>query len=124
MDGSFHNKAVEIFNPTGNPINLIDYAIKVFYNGTTSPIVIPLTGTIQPKETFVVAHPQANSGIIAKSDMTNQNLNYNGDDAVSLYKVSTQTQLDIVGVIGVNPGNLGWYVPTNGSTKERTLIRK
>jgi len=56
--------------------------------------------------------------------MTNQNLNFNGDDAVSLYKVATQSEIDIVGVIGVNPGNSGWYVPNNGSTKERTLIRK
>lgn len=124
VDGSFHNKAIEIFNPTGNPINLIDYVIKVYYNGASTPIVVPLNGIIQPKETFVVAHPQANSGIIAKSDMTNQNLNFNGDDAVSLYKISTQSELDIVGVIGVNPGNSGWYVPNNGSTKERTLIRK
>ncbi|MBI2257339.1 MAG: lamin tail domain-containing protein [Flavobacteriia bacterium] len=124
VEGTNHNNAIELFNPTENAIDLADYVIKVFYNGTNSPIDVPLTGTLPSKETFVVAHPNANSSILEKSDLTHQNMNYNGDDAVSLYKNSSQTHLDIIGEIGVNPGNGGWDVPQNGSTKDRTLIRK
>jgi hypothetical protein len=124
IEGTNHNNAIELFNPTENTIDLADYVIKVFYNGTNSPIDVPLTGTLPSKETFVVAHPNANSSILEKSDLVHQNMNYNGDDAVSLYKNSSQTHLDIIGEIGVNPGNGGWDVPQNGSTKDRTLIRK
>lgn len=123
-DGSLQNKAVEIFNPTSAAINLNDYALHVFYNGANTPIIIPLSGTILSKKTFVVANPNSSAAVLAKADMTNANLNYNGDDAVALHKISTTANLDIVGEIGVNPGNAGWFVSPNGSTTNHTLLRK
>ena len=41
------NKAIAIFNGTGREINLNKYAIKIYYNGNTTP-----TTTIALKGTF------------------------------------------------------------------------
>ena len=60
VEGNFNNKALEIFNPTLSPIDLSNYRIVRWSNGSTTSdlddrYTQPLSGTIQPSSTFVIA---------------------------------------------------------------------
>jgi hypothetical protein len=57
--GTGFNKALEIFNPDVNPKNLNNYKLKLVEFGTNNQIIIPLNGTIAPKQTFVVTSQYA-----------------------------------------------------------------
>lgn len=123
LDGNFKDKAIEVFNPTDSTINLNDYIIQVFQNGAPTPLDIPLQGTINPKETHVVIHPQASSQLLAKANQSHVNLNFDGNDAVVLKK-GTSTYIDKIGEIAINPGANGWIIPPNATTKDVDLRRK
>lgn len=123
LDGNFMDKAIEIFNPTDSIINLINYSLKVFQNGAPTPLDIPLSGNINPKEAYVITHPQANSTLLVKSNQTHVNLNFDGNDAIILNK-DVSTYIDKIGEVAVNPGNNGWTIPPSGTTKDIDLRRK
>ncbi|TPV32253.1 HYR domain-containing protein [Paucihalobacter ruber] len=122
IEGSGNNKAIEIYNGTGTPINLQaeGYNIKMFFNGNSSAgLTINLTGTIEDGDVFVLAQSSSSAAILASADQTNSSSWYNGDDAVVLYKGNAP--IDIIGQIGVDPGT-AW---TSGSisTADQTLVR-
>ncbi len=123
IDGPFKNKVLEIYNPTDSTISLAGYTIKIFQNGAPTPITIFLSGSIAPKGTYVVAHFQADSAVLSKADMVSPMMNFDGNDAIVLNR-GQSTYVDKIGEIGVDPGNSGWFVPPNGSTKEHDLRRK
>ena len=54
VEGWSNNKALEIYNPTNESIDLSAYSISRYSNGGTSPSTTQLTGTIEPYSTFVV----------------------------------------------------------------------
>ena len=124
IEGSSNNKYLEIYNGTGKSVNLSDYKLQLFANGATSPgNNVTLIGTLAHNSTIVYKNSGATltlpSGVEA---ITNSALNYNGDDALGLYKISTELFVDIFGVIGNDPG-AAW---TGGevSTVNKTLVRK
>ncbi|MDX9751517.1 MAG: lamin tail domain-containing protein, partial [Flavobacteriales bacterium] len=123
IEGSGNNKYIEVFNGTGTTVDLSDYEVLVFFNGSpTAGNTIPLIGTLADGDVHVLAHNSADiTG--APVDQTAGNLlNFNGDDAVALWKISTASYVDIFGTIGEDPGS-AW---TGGglSTVNRTLVRK
>lgn len=123
IEGSGYNKAVEIFNGTGQPIDLNagGYDVRVFFNGNTAPgTTIPLSGTVAPGDVFVLAHVRAGSEILAQADQLFAGSFFNGDDAVALAKGGVV--LDVIGQIGVDPGSRWGSGET--STKDNTLRRK
>lgn len=119
---SSKNKVLEIFNPANSAKSLTNYSIRIYQDGTPTPLIIPLTGTIAAKGTHVVSHPLASSAILAKTDQTDVNMIFDGNDAITLNRQNSQ--IDKIGEIGVNPGNSGWYVPVGGSTAGHDLRRK
>ena len=54
VEGWSNNKALEIYNPTGESIDLSSYSISRYANGGTSPSTTQLSGTISPYGTFVI----------------------------------------------------------------------
>ncbi|GGI46616.1 putative extracellular nuclease [Agromyces flavus] len=105
IEGSSNNKAIEIANLTGAPIDLGagDYDLKISFNGSaTVGLTIPLTGTVAPGDVHVVAHGSANATILAAADQTNSAGWYNGDDAVMLTKADAV--VDALGQSGFDPG--------------------
>tara|TARA_B100000530_G_scaffold311987_1_gene239366 strand:+ start:577 stop:1536 length:960 start_codon:yes stop_codon:yes gene_type:complete len=54
VEGWSNNKALEIYNPTPNAIDLAAYSISRYSNGLTSPSTTQLEGIILPCSTFVV----------------------------------------------------------------------
>ncbi|MAJ97772.1 MAG: hypothetical protein CMD07_00620 [Flavobacteriales bacterium] len=54
VEGWGNNKVIELFNPTMNPIDLSNYVLSRWSNGSTSPTPVNLSGTIMPNDAFVI----------------------------------------------------------------------
>lgn len=123
IEGSSFNKVIEIYNGTGNPVDLgaQNYQIQIYFNGSSSAgNTINLTGTVLDGDVFVVAHDDANTDILAQADQTTSDLSFNGDDAVVLRRNSVV--IDVIGIVGSDPGS-EWGTGTT-STQDNTLVRK
>ena len=71
IEGTSYNKALEIFNPTVTPINLLldDYSVHFYHNGkTTESYVLQLSGILFPDNTYVIASPNADQQITDMAD--------------------------------------------------------
>jgi predicted extracellular nuclease len=60
VEGWSNNKALEIYNPTPNTIDLSAYSISRYSNGGTSPSTSQLSGSIEPFSTFVIGLDKRN----------------------------------------------------------------
>lgn len=129
QEGAGLDKAIEIYNGTGAAINLSDYEIRDFHNGAcdnaTASFTIALPNVmLNDGDVFVVANPNHSQiGISLFPDMTAANLQFNGDDAVTLFNVPNDGYVDIIGSICNDPG-AAWTAPNFYRTEARTLTRK
>ncbi|MCT4579923.1 MAG: PKD domain-containing protein [Flavobacteriales bacterium] len=122
IEGSGNNKALEIFNPTNSSIDLSNYQIRKYANGSTTPTTVTLSGTVASNDVFVIANQSAMASILAQTDLQNSTIaNFNGDDAIELYDVVNARVIDVIGQVGVDPGS-SWTVGS-GSTANNTLVR-
>ncbi len=146
VEGSSQNKALEIFNPTNSSVNLSDYTIERYANGSNFVTDdMNLEGMLLPGQTWVVVHPDTNTtsqfGYIQMElyNLANQIAPFypspiagmNGNDAITLSK--NGTIIDIIGKIGEDPGD-AWtddatagFTDANGGawwTRNHTMIRK
>ncbi len=142
VEGWGNNKAVEIYNPTPNSIDLSFYQVARYSNGSTSPSPVWLSGTIQPYDVFVVvldkrdpngtgleepidAELEAVADLFVNPvfNLPTSALYFNGNDAVALLN-NSGTVIDILGRIGEDPG-VAWS-DQNGTwwTANHTLVRK
>ena len=127
IEGTSNNKAIEIFNGTGGPVDLSNYWVCLFSGGSISPSnPIHLTGTLAHLDVYVIANAGANATILGLADITSTVTYYNGDDALLLYKkVGTDsTRIDVIGTIGTDPGTAWNVAGVANATAEHTLIRK
>jgi hypothetical protein len=143
-EGSGNNKALEFYNPTANAINMSNYRLVRYSNGSsTGTDSTDLTGTIASFGTFVIANGQTSGTPTSPAcslvlQALAQQLDHaypaptyvNGDDAMVLVKISPYKILDIFGEIGVQPIT-AWsdLPPYDGSagkwwTKDHSLQRK
>lgn len=147
VEGTQNDKAIELYNPTANPIDLGagQYSMGRDRDGAGVPMLLNITGIIPPYSTrvFVLDKRDPNGtgnevpiteALQAKADtfinpvyvQSNSPMYFNGDDAFVLVK-GGNTILDIVGKIGEDPGS-GWSVPGDPNTRwwttDNTLIRK
>ncbi|MDN4608024.1 lamin tail domain-containing protein [Sporosarcina highlanderae] len=114
IEGSSFNKAVELYNGTGQTVDLSQYSLELYANGATvATSKLTLSGTLGPNKTFVVYHRDAVAGIKDKGNLENMSvINFNGDDALVLKK--EDKVIDSFGQVGVR-NNWGMDV---------TLVRK
>lgn len=120
VEGNSNNKYIEIYNNTGAAVNLSDYKLRLFANGaTTATSDVALSGTLNNLSSIVYKNGSALP--YTGTATTNAAVNFNGDDAVALYKISTASYVDIFGRIGEDPGT-NW---ADGSTVtvDKTLVR-
>ena len=121
-----NNTAIEIYNPTANPINLTNYYITGTSNGDvlSPPFTVNLSGTIGAYQTFVIANRSADAALRSKANMLSDSLKFNGKDMVALAYISTGIYfLDKIGdFFNIAYTDTGWTVG-NGSTLNHTLYR-
>jgi predicted extracellular nuclease len=125
IEGTSNNKALELFNGTGAPVDLGagGYAVRMHFNGNpVAGLTIDLNGTIAPGDVFVLAHSSADPAILAQADQTNGAGWFNGDDAVVLTKGAADDVVDVIGQVGFDPG-AEWGAGLT-STADNTLRRK
>ena len=133
VEGSRNNKAIEIYNPTNRTIDLKDYRVTRWQNGSatwSNQYSDVLSGTIGPNETKVlvidkrdttqtgldtpVVAELRNKGDLFLSPVyeVSYSMYFNGDDAMSLDRYyadfTTWVTVDIMGKIGERPPFGGW----------------
>lgn len=137
IEGSGNNKCVEIYNPTDQAIDLNEYYVVRFSNGSsvfTGGGVTHLVGTIDPYKTFVLVNGQTTSTetspacspeLQAMADQLDgvypAPTYMNGNDAIALIKtpngeapnadLSNVTSVDLIGQIGLGnaiESETGW----------------
>ena len=141
VEGWANNKALEIYNPTLEFIDLSDYQIERYANGAASSAdnqKVTLSGTLAPQDVVVCVldkrDPNGESfespvwdELAEKADLwlcpdytENNAMYFNGNDVMVLRQISTNNVLDVIGKVGEDPGESGWA----GLTQNHTLIRK
>ncbi|WP_062386275.1 ExeM/NucH family extracellular endonuclease [Demequina iriomotensis] len=100
------NKAIEIYNGTGDAVELSAYTLELYSNGAASASQsMTLAGTLAAGDVYVVSHAAADASVLAVADATNSSvINFNGDDAVVLKH--SGTVIDAFGQVGVDPGSV------------------
>ena len=123
IEGSSNNKFLEIYNPTTTSVNLSNYSILIYGNGSPTPTsTINLSGTLAPGAVFVVANSGYSTALYSGSvNLLTGSLNHNGDDAIELFNTTTSSTIDIIGRIGEDPGAA--WIGGGLSTVNRTIIR-
>ena len=125
VEGTSNNKALEIFNGTGDPVDLSNYTVKLASNGGTwsTTNILNMSGILDDGEVYVIANSQAEASILSVANVTSTVTYYNGNDVIGLF--NGDTLIDIIGVYQQDPGAANWPVAgTASGTAEHTLIRK
>jgi hypothetical protein len=86
VEGSSFNKAVEIYNGTGQIVDLSKVVISKDVNGNDSfSSVATLSGLLPIDSVYVVAHSSSDSALAAVADtLFSGPINFNGDDQLQL----------------------------------------
>jgi len=144
IEGGGSNKAFEIYNPTSSAIDLSNYVVKQSYNGdgwgirgtADSRYVLPLTGTIEAGDVYVVINDGADiqeiidaadlaltyDGTANNSDGSNVAA-FGGNDALGLFK--NDVRIDVIGFELVADGAGPWEVAGDtDATINNTILRK
>ncbi|MBS0661071.1 MAG: lamin tail domain-containing protein [Verrucomicrobia bacterium] len=121
VEGSGNNKYVEIYNGTGATVNLANYELRTYANGGLTPTTSALSGSLTAGA--VVVYRNSGATAYAGASTSLGAINYNGNDAVALFKTTTSSFVDIVGRIGEDPGT-AWTAAGGYSTLDKTLRRK
>lgn len=122
LEGASNNKAIEIYNPTANAVNLADYVIYRYNNGSAiASDSLFMVGMLAAGDVYVAGNPSAITAILNVSDTTHTITFFNGDDAMLLKNKISGDTLDIIGIVGIDPGT-NWAVGS-GATSEFTLVR-
>lgn len=150
VEGWSNNKALEIYNPTSSPVDLSQYVVARYSNGSNTATVqnaVQLSGTIQPHDVFVVVldkrlpnssgNPQEDpiwdslevrgDGFFCPVYEENDAMYFNGDDAVVLFQgvlgnAALTTNLNTLQLVAIDMiGKIGQR-PTNlnGGTSQPT----
>lgn len=132
LEGNNGSKALEIFNPSSNTIDLSSYSVLQYSNGSlTATDTLYLTGSLAPYEVYIIANPGGGGGpgggaadaeVLAAADVIDVIANFSGNDAVVLRNDSVI--IDVIGVVGENPGNQSGWPVGNGSTRNTNLVRQ
>lgn len=120
-EGEGNNKALEIVNPTNLPVDLTEYFINTYSNGSIDASnVFGLSGTLEPGAVVVISNSSADQTFQDIADALSNTTLFNGNDAIELRH--NGVPVDVIGVVGTDPG-LSWIVGS-GSTMNFDLVRE
>jgi hypothetical protein len=115
LEGTGSLKALELHSPDGSSLEGCD--LHTHFNGKLEPARLALHGELPAGSFQVLCSSDLASAQPERCDRST-NLTFNGDDALAL--VCDGLVLDVIGQIGVDPGE-AWG---NGSTANHTLRRR
>ncbi|MDP8222640.1 MAG: lamin tail domain-containing protein [Candidatus Lernaella stagnicola] len=122
IEGSSENKAIEIYNDDTGTATLTGCAVVLYRNGSATPSATTdiSAETIAAGDVLVVCDPDSDPAILAECDVTTNNANWNGNDAIEL--ACSAVTLDVFGKIGEEPA-AGFWGTGDNITENRTLVR-
>ena len=135
IEGSSNNKALEIYNNTGDVINLDDYRIAQAVNGGGWAYwhIFPVGATLAYEDVWVILNADTDPTLFDPANADEvlgypSVVHHNGDDARAMEYTTdggtTWIQLDVFGDPDNDPG-VGWDVAgVVEATKDHTLVRK
>ncbi|MFO0750103.1 MAG: lamin tail domain-containing protein [Myxococcota bacterium] len=119
------NKALEIANFTGRPVDLSSYSIWKITNGGDWSEAKPLmlSGTLDSGAVVVVCHGDADPALLALCDLTSTSdpMQFNGNDAVGL--AHNGVLVDVIGEPGDAPTGGFTVAGIANGTKDHRLTR-
>jgi beta-lactam-binding protein with PASTA domain/endonuclease YncB( thermonuclease family) len=85
LDGT-SDQAVEIYNPTESTINLSNYYVAIYSNGSFEESSRVVLGNVDllPGETYVIGNFYANGNLLVKADLSSKELVFDGNDTIQL----------------------------------------
>ena len=113
-EGSSDNKYLEIYNATDVDVDLSGYSLSSCSNGCDEVGAwdyldnVTFEATVSAGDVYVVCHGSSSDEILAECDQTFTYLS-NGDDVFALTQVGSGLVLDVIGLVGEDPGQ-GWEV--------------
>lgn len=124
-EGSSNNKFIQIYNGTNLAVDLGNYSVELYANGTstaTNTQTFTAGTMLAAGDVYVLYNSGSNATIIAAGDASSTTCNFNGDDAIALKKLGTV--IDVIGSIGIDPGTAWAVGSTADGTLNHTIIRK
>ncbi len=124
VEGTSGNSvALGIFNPTESVVFGSDYEIRIYADGSATPTTtIPLAsgnvGVFSNQE-YVVASTGASFGVAFSLSRFDDDLAFDGNDTIELFNIDTNTSLDVIGIIGTDPGS---KFSDGGNTTQDTIL--
>lgn len=122
IEGSSNNKALEVYNGTGEDIDLSEYTVRLGSNGGDWGNTLVMNGILPAGEVYVIANSSAVSAILDIADTTSSVTFFNGDDAIGLFHDGVL--IDVFGTYQLDPGTAWDVAGVTNATKEHTLVRK
>lgn len=103
VEGTSYQKAIEIFNGTGAPVDLSTVSLKKQTNGAGAfGSELVLSGTLANNDVFVIVNSSTGGTNLVGQPFvdlatTSQAVNFNGNDAVALFR--NGVMIDVVGIV-------------------------
>ena len=131
-EGTSFNKYIEIYNGTGEEIDLSTYKVSSCSNGCDTEgewdypdqVVFDVGTMVAAGDVFVIAHPNADPPILDQADNTSFTYMSNGNDAVGLVSTATGFIVDLIGDMSTSPPDAWDVAGTPSATNEQTIVRK
>ena len=127
IEGWGNSKAIEGYNPTNIPNGMSDYRLGLLERSPSAEEnqKVQLSGILQPNDVLVFVSTSrirmewilnGPCGRVGRSGRrvalpvydVNNVMYFNGNDTVVFARISDNTNLDIFGVVGQDPGDAGW----------------
>lgn len=101
MDIGLGDNGIELYNPLDSAINLSEYYISIFENGSLTPnYEIKLEGILPSKETYVIVSLTSSDALKEKANLISSQMISDGNDVIQLRKTSNNTYIDTVYNVG------------------------
>ena len=120
--GSGNNRYLEIYNPSLEAVELDGMNVCIFKNGSeVAGQTLALFGSLPSYETLLICNNKADVELTNAADLVSAKIDFTGNDAVALIK--GDEILDIIGIIGEDPGT-AWPIGEYATgTANHTIIR-
>ena len=129
LEDTQSNKMYEIYNPTSLEVDLSAYSVLFYSNGSATPTdTLQLSGTLSAYSVYTVVSSGFGGNpappdpeLAAAADTLHSTAAFSGNDALEL--IYNNEVIDIVGIVGNDPGQLGWPIGISSSANH-DLVRR